>query len=211
MNLQEYEKIKGFTYLEYCDYLQKKYGIGINDYMTKDWGKNRDVSRTKEGLVAHHLFEDHAIMLSHIEYAKKNPYEWQLAKNIVYCDYLEHLLLHILICQDPSEEKNKNEEVGVGGVINYIVPELNDLYSGWQPAEEWKIRCFNIVKNDKKVYLTLIERFKVLWEQFTTFEVYYYMDKELDDFLYSSFNEKKKTGLWSRKQNEKIFKEIAAL
>ena len=35
MHLSEYEKVKGFTYLEYCDYLQEKYGIGLSDYMTK--------------------------------------------------------------------------------------------------------------------------------------------------------------------------------
>ncbi len=27
MNINEYEKIKNYTYLEYCDYLQNKYGI----------------------------------------------------------------------------------------------------------------------------------------------------------------------------------------
>ena len=48
MNLQEYEKVKDFTYLEYCDYLQKKYGIGLSDYMTMSWNKNNKVTRTKE-------------------------------------------------------------------------------------------------------------------------------------------------------------------
>lgn len=32
MNLSEYEKIKNFSYLEYCDYLQNKYGIGLSDF-----------------------------------------------------------------------------------------------------------------------------------------------------------------------------------
>ena len=49
MNLQEYEKVRDFTYLEYCDYLQQKYGIGRGNYMTKSWNKNPKVSRTKEG------------------------------------------------------------------------------------------------------------------------------------------------------------------
>ena len=54
MKFEEYEKIKDFTYLEYCDYLQNKYGIGIDDFMTKSWNKNAKVTRTKEGLLAHH-------------------------------------------------------------------------------------------------------------------------------------------------------------
>ena len=64
MDLQEYNKVKELKYLEYCDYLQKKYGIGKCDYMTKSWNLNPKCKRTSEGLVAHHKYEDHAIMLS---------------------------------------------------------------------------------------------------------------------------------------------------
>ena len=42
MNMQEYLKVKDFTYLQYCDYLQSKYGIGRSDYMTKSWNKNHN-------------------------------------------------------------------------------------------------------------------------------------------------------------------------
>ena len=73
MNLVEYEKVKNLTYLEYCDYLQQKYGIGLSDYMTKSWNKNSKVTRTKDGLLAHHKYEDHAIMLSTKEFAMQNP------------------------------------------------------------------------------------------------------------------------------------------
>ena len=95
MNLEEYNKVKDFTYLEYCDYLQTKYGIGICDYMTKAYNKKPKISRSKEGLFVHHKFEDHAILLSNKRFAMSNPFEWQLAENMVYCDYLEHLLLHL--------------------------------------------------------------------------------------------------------------------
>lgn len=200
MTLKEYEKVKDFNYREYCDYLQQKYGIGLSDYMTKSWNKNPKASRTKDGLLAHHKYEDHAIMLSTKEYAMRNPFEWQLAKNIVYCDYLEHLFLHILICEYPSENKNKLEAVGIGGVINYLVPELNDLYSGWETREAWRKNCHNLVINDKEVYLTLLKRFK------TTFKKHPLFAEEL---LLSSFNEK--FGLWSRVLNKKLFEEIKAL
>ena len=119
MNIKEYEKIKNLTYVEYCDYLQPKYGIGLSDYMTKSWNKNNKVTRTKDGLLAHHKYEDRAIMLSNKEYAKNNPFEWQKAENIIYCDYLEHLFLHILICECPSCDKNLFEDVGIGGVVTF--------------------------------------------------------------------------------------------
>lgn len=200
MTITEYEQIKGLKYREYCDYLQKKYGIGLSDYMTKAWNKNRKCTRTNEGLIAHHKYEDCAIMLSTPEYARNNPFEWQLATNIVYCDYLEHLLLHILICENPSANKNKNEEVGIGGVINFLVPELNDVYSGWETMQEWRRNCHNLIKNDKNVYLTLLKRFKQSCKN-----NYFYTE----DCLYKSFNDE--YGGWKVEQNMELFKEIEKL
>ena len=200
MNLAEYEKVKDLTYLEYCDYLQQKYGIGLSDYMTKSWNKNSKVTRTKDGLLAHHKYEDHAIMLSTKEFAMQNPFEWQLAKNIVYCDYLEHLLLHILICEYPAEDHNVLEAVGVGGVINFIVPELNDLYSGWETEQAWRKTCHELVKNDKNVYLTLLKRFKENCKN---------MPQYKKDCLLKSFNNN--FGLWSKENNKELYKEINAL
>jgi len=157
MNIEEYEKVKAMSYLEYCDYLQKKYGMSKYNYFYPSFTKNSKVSRTKEGLVAHHKYEDHAIMLSTKEYAMANPYEWQLAENLVYCDYLEHLLLHILICEHPSPNANAKENVGLGGVVNLLVPELNDVYSGWKTEQQWRLNCHEKIINDKDVYLALIK------------------------------------------------------
>lgn len=197
MNLAEYEKVKNLTYLEYCDYLQQKYGIGLSDYMTKSWNKNPKCSRTKDGLLAHHKYEDHAILLSNKQHAMKNPFEYQLAKNIVYCDYLEHLFLHILICEYPAKDRNMFEDVGIGGVIKFIVPELNDVYSGWQTKETWRKICHDRVINDKAVYLTLLKRFSTSCKNNPSYK---------KDCLLTSFNES--YGLWSKKQNERLFEEI---
>ena len=71
MDIKEYEKVKNYTYLEYCDYLQQKYGIGLCDYMRPNWTKNPKVTRTKDGLYVHHKYEDHAIMLGNPEFAQK--------------------------------------------------------------------------------------------------------------------------------------------
>lgn len=40
MDMSEYQRVKEYTYLEYCDYLQSKYGIGLADYMTKSYNTN---------------------------------------------------------------------------------------------------------------------------------------------------------------------------
>ncbi|MFI3250017.1 MAG: hypothetical protein R3Y07_03550 [Eubacteriales bacterium] len=199
MNLTEYNEVATLSYLEYCDYLQEKHGVGKYDFMTKSWNKNSKSTRTKEGLIAHHKFEDHAIMLSTKEFAMQCPFEWQLAENLIYCDYLEHLLLHVLICESPIEEETFGT-VGVGGVMNFIAPELNDLYSGWQTNQPWRANCHELVAEDKAVYLEIIKRFKANCRHYPCYE---------EEKLYRSFNET--FGLWSSDQNSAIYKELKAL
>lgn len=193
MNMTEFLKVKEMTYSEYCDYLQRKYGIGRSDYMTKSFYRNKKCSRTSEGLIAHHKAEDKMILLSTRVFAKKCPYEWQQKENIVYCDYLEHLLLHVLICKYPSSEAG----VGIGGVISYIAPELNDLYSGWITKEAWRLNCHSIVKDDKDVYLAILKLFAEFCKKEHAFDV---------GMLHTSFNES--FGGWSKEKNKGLFEEI---
>lgn len=200
MNKIEYDKVKNLTYREYCEYLKQKYGVSKYDYFTKSWNKNAKVTRTKEGLICHHICEDIAIMLSEPKQAQINPFEYQKAENLCYCDYLEHLFLHILICENPSKDKNLFEAVGIGGVVNFIVPELNDFYSGWETSQQWRLNCHNLIRKDKDVYLMLLKRFKTSCKNYP-----FYSDK----CLLTSFNEM--FGLWSKSKNQKIFKEITEL
>ena len=201
MKMAEFEKVKDMTYLEYCDYLQEKYGIGRADYMTREFNKNRKVTRTSDGLIAHHKAEDKMILLSTKDVAKTCPYEWQKKENIVYCDYLEHLLLHVLICKYPSRDKHPLADVGIGGVISFIVPELNDLYSGWVSKQAWRNNCHMIVTGDKEVYLHILKMFIAYLQEERGFE-----DKEI---LHTSFNDI--FGGWSREQNMKLYAEIDSL
>ncbi len=201
MNMSEYLIVKDFTYLEYCDYLQRKYGIGLDDYMTKSYNPKAKCKRTKEGLLAHHKKEDTEPLLSTKKFAMMWPFEWQSKENIVYCDYLEHLLLHVLICKFPADKNNNF--VGLGGIVDYIVPELNDLYSGWETDQAWRKNCHDKVKADKNVYMEILKQF---------------IENEKDDgnfdisiLLCRSFNERFGNGIWSNKQNSKLYKEIKAL
>ena len=201
MKMTEFESVKSMTYLEYCDYLQGKYGVGRVDYMTRAYNKNNKVSRTSDGLIAHHKAEDKMILLSTKEVAKNCPYEWQLKENIVYCDYLEHLLLHVLICKYPSPNKHPLADVGIGGVVNFIVPELNDLYSGWVSKQPWRINCHRIVIEDRSVYFEILKMFIAYLQEERGIK-----DKEI---LHTSFNEA--FGGWSRKQNAKLYAQIDSL
>jgi len=200
MDMFEYETIKYLTYSGYCDYLQRKYGIGLADYMYPSYVPNPKCKRTKEGLYAHHKKEDVMVMLSNKEIAKHCPFEWQQKENIVYCDFLEHLLLHILICKYPAKERVQGVDVGIGGVINFLVPELNDLYSGWKTNEAWRKACHDRVKDNKDVYLCLLKDFIEFEKTNKSFRV---------SLLCSSFNDC--FGYWNSEQNSKLYAEIKAL
>lgn len=192
MKLNEYNQIAMLNYRDYCDYLKQKYGPATCDYFTKSFNKNQKVTRTSEGLVCHHICEDKAIMLSTPEFAKRNPFEYQLAYNLVYCDYLEHLFLHILICENPDPDTV--ELVGHGGVTNFLVPELNDVYSGWKTNQKWRAICHSKIIDDKETYFELIKRYK-------------HNFPKID--LCKSFNES--FGLWENKNNEVIYNIIKSL
>ncbi len=200
MRIEEYQKIKSLDYFEYCDYLQGKYGLAPCDYMTKGWNKRVQVSRTVEGLYVHHKYENKAIMLSSKEYAQHHPREWQNAENLVYCDLLEHMLLHILICELPPDKTasptEAKEVVGIGAVTNYIVPELNDVYSGRIANRPWEQRCHQQIIDDRDAYILLLQRFQKSSSCSPT------------SFLKSA---SAGYGSWPRSNNAKIYNEILSV
>ena len=214
MTIKEYTKIKKLNYKEYCNYLQEKYGNATCNYMTQSYNKIQKVSRTSEGLYCHHIKEDTAILLSTKEYAQNHPIEWQYAENLVYCDLLEHMLLHILICEENKKELNeklkfldkhpefrkhfKIEIVGIGGILNFFIPELNDFYSGWESRQTWQQTCHNRIRDDKKTYFELIKRVKKL-------KGYPLYD---ESGLYNSFGF---LANWDKSKNEPLYEELRNL
>lgn len=122
--------------------------------------KNPFVTRTNEGLFCHHIDEDKAIMLCDDKFAVNNPFEYQKADRLVYCNLLEHLLLHVKIAENPSPDANENELPGIGGAINFICKELNDIYSGKEFADEWRKNVADKVKDNFDDYSIIL---RYLW------------------------------------------------
>lgn len=225
MNLEEYQKVKNYDYDKYCKYLQEKYGIPQGSYfLTNSFkSKNTKITRGKEGLFIHHIKEDETIMLSTPEYAVGSPFEFQEGYNLVYCDFLEHLFLHILIVEKRPLGYGQFA-VGQGGIENFIMPELNDLYSGWLPKQPYKIVCFNLIKDNKQLYFELIKRYYHLYlnrdkmikeNKLENSSFGLYLEDKLNkqsikDFfsnilMHRSINEK--YGLWSSENNIPLSKE----
>lgn len=158
MNIEEFNKVKDFTYREYCKYLQNKYGIPKEGYFTKNLSQNHYIKRTDEGLYIHHICEDMAEKLCTPEETIKNSYPmaWQDPENLCYCDLLGHLFLHVLILKYPNPEQI-TKYVSRGGLFVYLIPEINDGYAGFPWAQNYRKISHEKIANDYEVYLKIIE------------------------------------------------------
>jgi hypothetical protein len=163
----EIKKEMAMTYNELVEYLLKKYGKAQYDYFSTASckSKNPKVTRTKEGLYCHHIDEDKAIMLSTDKFAINNPFEYQKADRLVYCNVLEHLMLHIKIFEEPKHEKaNAMEIQGLGGVINFICPQMNDFYGGKEPSQDWRVSIVNQIRDNFDDYIIILKYFLKILE-----------------------------------------------
>lgn len=157
-----YGSMLKMSYQDIVSALLKKYGSAKHNYFkdTACKAKNPLVTRTNEGLFCHHIDEDKAIMLCNDKFAVNNPFEYQKADRLVYCNLLEHLLLHVKIAENPNPDANENELPGIGGAINFICKDLNDIYSGKEFADEWRKNVADKVKDNFDDYIIIL---RYLW------------------------------------------------
>ena len=118
------------NYDEFVSYLLKKYGPAKYDYFTNATCKTKSkrISRTKEGLFCHYIDEDKGYMLSHTGCALEQPFEYQKAERLVYCNYIEHLLLHILIGKNAFWSK-RQKLIAPKQFSYFIVPGVSYICS----------------------------------------------------------------------------------
>lgn len=156
MNFSEYETVRGFSYQDYCIYLQNKYGLSPCNYTFGSSGKDK---RSGDGLELHHIREDIVPALSNRTVAESNPIEYQQPQNLCYCDYLEHMLLHVLIFEEDMETNYNDNVVGIMGVINHMVKRLNDFYcKDLVGYKDYEVNAYHKIKDDVDVYLEIIKR-----------------------------------------------------
>jgi hypothetical protein len=143
------------SYQDYVQYLLNKYGPSQYDYFCNEncKSKNSKLSRSKEGLFCHHIAENKEILLSNPEVARTHPFEYQQAHNLVYANYLEHLLLHIKIVEEDVEQKG----LGLGGVI-MICSVINDFYRNGR-ADGWRKHAAVHLKGKYNCYIYIMKYF----------------------------------------------------
>lgn len=163
MDSNEIIKELQMPYTELQRYLIDKYGGAICDYFTSPEcrSKNRKVTRTSEGLYCHHMDEDKGGNLGNSFQARLQPFEWQKKDRLVYCNILEHLILHIKIAV--LRQKKSLETPGevanffTSGGIFMICKEINDMFMNNGTQIPWKQRCFHKIEENHKDYIILLK------------------------------------------------------
>lgn len=189
-----YDRISKLSYNELVSLLLYKYGPAKYNYFTTETCafKERKISRTSEWLYCHHIDEDKAIMLSNPDFARKNTFRYQMADRLVYSNFLEHLLLHIKIVEEPrNKDCNNGEQPGIGGAINFICPQINDFFNGYEYKRSDLVNATKLIEND---YISYIKMLKQLWKAI-----------ESDHLLSSIYSKKDLCRGWEKQVISKIY------
>lgn len=151
------------SYADLCAYLVKKYGPAPCDYFPNPACRARrpQIGRGKEGLYCHHIDEDKGGNLNNPPQASKQPFSWQKADRLVYCNILEHLILHIKIAVMRNKCKIKNvAEVRrfftTGGIFE-ICQDINSLFINQGGQIEWRKMCYEVIKNNLEDYVLILK------------------------------------------------------
>ncbi|MGL5592135.1 MAG: hypothetical protein ACRDCJ_02120 [Metamycoplasmataceae bacterium] len=138
-------------YNEIISLLKEKYGDVPGDYFANETcrSQNTKIKRGSEGLFIHHIDEDKIYDLSTPKEAIKHDYAFQKADRLVYCDYLEHLILHIKIVEETDQE--------LVGALLFMIPEINNIFSGWKSEISWRLAVYNSIIDKKNEYLKIFE------------------------------------------------------
>ena len=182
MDSKELKYEKSLSYEQLIRYLLEKYGAAEYDYFCNSDCKTKDkrVPRTKEGLICHHICEKYALRLSDYMCAIREPFEYQKAENLCYCNYLEHLLLHIKIAYDyefymkdsktayrerteprpinwdTSSAYNMKKMIPLNFGMAYIRYDINELFASDGSKTGWKQRCYLEIKDNFEDYTDML-------------------------------------------------------
>ena len=153
---KEYLKMKKMTYVQLVKYLHKKYGIPQGSYwLTPSCrSKNREIMRGKEGLFCHHVKEYLNSCLCDPNRAKEVPAVWHQNENLVYCNHLEHALLHLKIVEWFDKEKPTQCPCWQDGLGYFVMSKFNDDLLN---EHEFKMPFYKIVAKQMEPYHDEIE------------------------------------------------------
>ncbi|MDV3138690.1 MAG: hypothetical protein Q8875_00745 [Pigeon pea little leaf phytoplasma] len=125
------------TYNQIIEVLLDKYGeVPGNYFLDQQCTKvNEYIKRSSEGLQIHHIKENEMKGLSNPEFARKAPFSYQMEYNLVYCNLLEHFLLHCKIWDHSANPLQV--DVGQNGA-QILLNELEQIHF----ANTWRYQNY---------------------------------------------------------------------
>lgn len=163
MEINELLKELSMPYSSLCDYLIYKYGAAQYDYFCNPTCRSKQpkVKRTNEGLICHHIREDMGANLSNKDTALLQPYNWQKKEVLLYCNELEHLVLHYKIAV-MRQKTRLLEPAAIYSFFSHsgiymICHGINDCFMQNGTDVPWKQRCFEKYSENYSVYIALLK------------------------------------------------------
>ncbi|GFH40943.1 hypothetical protein [Pseudolactococcus insecticola] len=150
-NYEYYKELLNNSYSEVVEFLLEKYGEAQDDYFREKSyqkflnGKIKSItkgkiSRTGEGLYCHHIDENKFLNIGNTMFIKEYsiPFDSQKRDRLVYCDLIEHCILHVLISVET------NGEYGLPGFEVFLKPMVKEWYiDEYIPQLKWQRNCYD--------------------------------------------------------------------
>lgn len=204
-NYEEYMNLLSkFNYDEAVEFLLQKYGSAQDDYFRENsYGRflkkeiknitKGNFSRTSEGLYCHHIDEKKILNISDKNFIKRNkiPFDYQKKERLVYCDLIEHNILHVLISKETSLE------FGHLGLIAFLVPIIEQWYLDQIiPNPAWMKNCYN------KSFLVPQEAFNILKKMNEILGESYY--NSLSEYYEEKRRQEKERNNWIKEREQRL-------
>lgn len=162
MEREEVNTELSMNYYDLCNYLKRKYGNALYDYFSTPECKSRNpkIGRGIEGLYCHHIDEDKGSDLSGPVSSQRQPFEWQKADRLVYCNLLEHLILHLKICilrqkmhfYSPSDIMNF---LTTGG-FQTISSDITTLFQTQGGTKKYQQKSYEIIRENLDEFILIL-------------------------------------------------------
>ncbi|MGO2962756.1 MAG: hypothetical protein ACTIDE_09125 [Carnobacterium maltaromaticum] len=191
LKLKQYKKLLSKSYDEAVDFLLQKYGPAQDDYYReKSYLRfmNQEIknitkgkfTRTSEGLYCHHIDENKILNISEKQFVLKNkiPFDYQKRNRLVYCDLIEHSILHVLIAKETSLE------FGYPGLTAFLEPIIIEWYLDQKkPNIKWMEVCYTTsFLESQEAFSILNEMHDVLGVKFYKNICEYYEEKKSKEY-----------------------------
>jgi hypothetical protein len=114
----------------------------------------------------HHIDENKTILLSDPDIARANPFEYQKKDRLVYCNLIEHLLLHLKIVN----ECHKTNPVLGGGGVEAIRRQINGYYEDKPCSQSYHTDLYNVIAEKYDDYIKVLKYGIRLYEDIGYFD-----------------------------------------